>query len=266
MNRQTFQKLSSLRQEEAAALIRAGEYPGAYYLAGYAIECALKACVAKQVKRYDFPDRKFVNDAYTHNLESLLKLAGVAIDLATDMAVNGALALNWTIVKDWTEGSRYRLGITENEARDLYSAGTARKNGRAALDSGAMVETNLTSEQINSGAALINRLEEHGIALDAAFWLYFPEDRRWKLVLVEFKRRTSGPRAAYAQVQSVLAKHASELSGISLDDVVLERPDTRIVELIRKAIRTGHGISGTRFRKNVVDGTLIEDAYIYRVA
>lgn len=35
-----------------------GLYDGAYYLSGYAVEWALKACIAKNVKRYDFPDRK----------------------------------------------------------------------------------------------------------------------------------------------------------------------------------------------------------------
>lgn len=43
---------------------------------GYAIECALKSCVAKQVKRYDFPDKKIANEAFTHDLEKLMKVAG----------------------------------------------------------------------------------------------------------------------------------------------------------------------------------------------
>jgi len=51
-----------------------------------------------------------------------------------------------------------------------------------------------------------------------------------------------------------------------LDDLVLEKPDARIVELIRKAVRTGPAVSGIRFKNNVVDGTLIDDVYIYRAA
>ena len=44
---------------------------GAYYLAGYAIECALKACIAKATRRYDFPDRKKVDASHTHDLREL---------------------------------------------------------------------------------------------------------------------------------------------------------------------------------------------------
>jgi len=75
MTRATFQVLSETRRQEAVALLSADHYPGAYYLAGYSVECALKACVAKQVKRFDFPDKKLANAAFTHDLEQLVKVA-----------------------------------------------------------------------------------------------------------------------------------------------------------------------------------------------
>ncbi|MCH9011178.1 MAG: HEPN domain-containing protein, partial [Chloroflexi bacterium] len=77
MNRADLQEISSLRVEEARVLLRNGYYSGAYYLIGYAVECALKACIAKQIRRYDFPDRKLVNDSYTHDLEKLLGVSGL---------------------------------------------------------------------------------------------------------------------------------------------------------------------------------------------
>jgi hypothetical protein len=45
-DRATFQQLAELRLAEARALHAEGLYSGAYYLAGYAIECALKAKIA----------------------------------------------------------------------------------------------------------------------------------------------------------------------------------------------------------------------------
>lgn len=54
MNRKTFQVLANLRIREAQALLRAKEFSGAYYLVGYAVECGLKACIAKGVKKHDF--------------------------------------------------------------------------------------------------------------------------------------------------------------------------------------------------------------------
>lgn len=129
MNRATFQRISEIRTREASALLTVGHYLGAYYLVGYAVECALKACMAKQVRRYDFPDRKLANEAFTHDLEKLMKLSGLAPELEKEMETNKPLELNWAVVKDWSESSRYEIGITEAQARDLYSACTARING-----------------------------------------------------------------------------------------------------------------------------------------
>ena len=65
MNRKDLQRLTRLRLAEARVLLAAAKYDGAYYLAGYAVECALKACIAKQIKRFDFPDKKLVIDSHT---------------------------------------------------------------------------------------------------------------------------------------------------------------------------------------------------------
>jgi hypothetical protein len=128
-----------------------------------------------------------------------------------------------------------------------------------------MVEANLTKELIDAGAKLVEKLDERGVAPDTAFWLYSPEEQTWKLVLVEIKLAKKGPRAAYAEIQKILESE-KDLGNLRLDDLVLEKPDARIVELIRKATRTGPRVTGIRFRNNVVDGTLIDDAYIYRAA
>jgi hypothetical protein len=45
------------------------------------------------------------------------------------METNKPLELNWAVMKDWSESARYEIGITEGQARDLYSACTARSNG-----------------------------------------------------------------------------------------------------------------------------------------
>ena len=129
MNRTTLQRITTLRRREAASLLKAGHYPGAYYLVGYSVECALKACVAKQVRRYDFPNKRVANEAFTHDLERLLKVAGLGPTLERDLDANPALELNWAVVKDWTAAARYDDAITAAQARDLYSACTARKNG-----------------------------------------------------------------------------------------------------------------------------------------
>ncbi len=129
MNRQELQELSRIRRQEAATLLKAKHYSGAYYLLGYSVECALKACIAKQTNRYDFPNKEIANKAYVHNLEELIKLAGLKNDLDKDFKNSKTLELNWSVVKDWNEASRYLCTIAPKYAKDLYSACTSRKNG-----------------------------------------------------------------------------------------------------------------------------------------
>jgi len=57
LDRKDLQELSRVRLKEATALMQAGFFDGAYYLAGYAVECAIKACIAKGTRRYEFPDK-----------------------------------------------------------------------------------------------------------------------------------------------------------------------------------------------------------------
>jgi len=126
MNRNLFKKISRQRVTEARSLLDAGHWPGAYYLIGYSVECALKACVSKQVKCYDFPDRKLANEAFTHDLEKLVRVAGLAPSFDEDRKFNLSLELNWAVVKDWNESSRYEITITEAQAHDMFFACTGR--------------------------------------------------------------------------------------------------------------------------------------------
>jgi hypothetical protein len=46
-------------------------------LLGYSVECALKACVARQFREHEVPERKLVNSFYTHSLIELLVISGL---------------------------------------------------------------------------------------------------------------------------------------------------------------------------------------------
>ena len=129
MNRKELKEISKLRYEEARILLGNACYPGAYYLSGYSIECALKACIAKQTKAGDFPDKNSVQKAHTHDLEILFKLAGLESSLKQDMNKNKNLEVSWAMVKDWSEASRYRLNISEVEATDFFQSCFAKLNG-----------------------------------------------------------------------------------------------------------------------------------------
>jgi hypothetical protein len=59
MNRIDLQNLANERIAEAKILLDAGKWSGAYYLAGYAVECGLKACIANLLKTENFPEKEF---------------------------------------------------------------------------------------------------------------------------------------------------------------------------------------------------------------
>ena len=61
---------------DAAALLAAGRFDCAYYIAGYAVECPLKACIANKTKEGDFPPRE-TRKIWTHDLVDLIESAGL---------------------------------------------------------------------------------------------------------------------------------------------------------------------------------------------
>jgi len=121
LSRRDFQRLADLRAKEARILARSGCEQGAYYLAGYAVECALKACIAKKTRRHDFPPKKsYVDKVYRHDLETLFKLADLDEQRDEEMKRSEAFRLNWFVVKDWNEEKRYETSGLKGKA--LYEA------------------------------------------------------------------------------------------------------------------------------------------------
>ena len=121
LNRLTLQELANIRFDEAKFLLDNGRYDGAYYLSGYVIELALKACIAKRIKEHDFPDKDIVKNSYTHQLSTLFNTALLWDLFEQDLKKNKQLELNWSIVKDWKEDSRYEKH-SKQKAEDMFSA------------------------------------------------------------------------------------------------------------------------------------------------
>jgi len=130
VNKTDLEQLADLRFAEAIALLTlTPPMPDdAYYLAGYAVECALKACIAKLTAQHDFPDKNFAVKCFTHKAEQLIPLAGLESTRAAAMAADTVLAANWLIVKDWSEESRYERW-TVGQATALIDAIRDPKNG-----------------------------------------------------------------------------------------------------------------------------------------
>ncbi len=107
VDRKDLQQLSRIRLQEARALAKLGMNDGAYYLAGYSVECALKACIAKLTQRHEFPDKERAFTSYTHNLRELLRAAQLEKALLEQSKGDAVFRYNWEIVQLWSEHSRY---------------------------------------------------------------------------------------------------------------------------------------------------------------
>jgi len=128
-----------------------------------------------------------------------------------------------------------------------------------------MVAIPLSDNQVAAGQALLERLDDQGVRVDAALWFYFSDKENWKLVLSLPDVIRQGPKAAYTEVQRVLSEAGSAI-GIKLVDVAIARPNSGPLNLFRGVIRTKPGAkTQTRFTRCVFHGQLVEDALVYRL-
>lgn len=104
------EKLAQVRLDDSLFLLQArGRSSSAYYLAGYAVELALKACISKLIQPNVIPEKAFINAIYTHRLDNLLSTAGLLPAFNADAKADAEFAAYWAIASKWTEESRYEF-------------------------------------------------------------------------------------------------------------------------------------------------------------
>lgn len=117
--------LAEMRLGDAEVLLGAGRNSAAYYLAGYAVECGIKAVIAMSFRANVLPSLRFVQAIYKHDLVELLTLAGLKRDLDVAMAADVQLSANWAFASGWKETSRYERIDPFTANRMLAAVGDA---------------------------------------------------------------------------------------------------------------------------------------------
>jgi hypothetical protein len=131
LTRLQWQQLAERWLVDAKQLLDQHRWSAAYYVAGYAVECALKACILARLAgtpELIFDDRKFSEKCWTHSALELVKMAALEGARVADSATNPALGNNWAVVKDWSETARYET-TSHQKAKKLYQAITDNANG-----------------------------------------------------------------------------------------------------------------------------------------
>lgn len=122
ITRQELRRIARCRLAEARALYKNGKYDGAAYLAGYAIEAALKARICQTLQWNGYPETRREFDNYlsfrTHDLVVLLTLTNVENRIKTRHW------LAWTRIKTWNPEIRYRRigSVTQQDAFEMLEA------------------------------------------------------------------------------------------------------------------------------------------------
>jgi hypothetical protein len=123
LNRVEFQQLSELHLQHAKALLDAQLYSGAYYICGYVVECALKACICKGTGPFDFyPHPTEVKKAWSHKFKDLIGLTDVREKIKQDRRADNTLDIYWKVVEGWSSESRYDKRPRQREAEDFFAA------------------------------------------------------------------------------------------------------------------------------------------------
>jgi len=128
-----------------------------------------------------------------------------------------------------------------------------------------LVKESLSEQMISAGSDLIRRLDEAGLKVSGALWFYETDSNDWRLIIVSPDVRAKGVKTVYEEVQSVVRATPGDQSIISLKDISVVDSDDSLISLLKIAIKTDNGISRIRFSRNMINGTLIEDSYIYRL-
>jgi HEPN domain-containing protein len=107
LTRKNLQELSRLRLREAEALYKAHFYDGCVYLAGYAVELALKARICRLLRVKEYPPLAGdIGRAFkVHSLDQLKVLAGLGAEI--DVKRNKELFDNWSKAVEWDPEQRY---------------------------------------------------------------------------------------------------------------------------------------------------------------
>jgi HEPN domain-containing protein len=109
MKRSDLRAMAQAKLDDATILLYHGRFSNAYYLAGYAVELAIKACIAAQISAETIPDKDFIRKMYSHVFPELIGLAGLAAEFKRQKDANPAFAANWAIVSEWSPDARYEV-------------------------------------------------------------------------------------------------------------------------------------------------------------
>jgi hypothetical protein len=127
-----------------------------------------------------------------------------------------------------------------------------------------MATTALVSTDVEMGGELLKVLDEAAFPVTAAAWIYFPDIDEWRLV-IRTPKAEKDLQGALRELAAAMDAKGDLRARLDLSRVKLVPPKDKILAAMGSAVRVD-GISNVRFSRNVINGVVIDDALIYRLA
>ncbi|MFI5015040.1 MAG: hypothetical protein ACHQAY_22115 [Hyphomicrobiales bacterium] len=122
----------------------------------------------------------------------------------------------------------------------------------------------LVNDEIKAGRDLVAALDEDGFDVKAAMWLHSLEHDEWKLIIAS-ATATKDLHSAYMQIARILNKNMTIKEHLDLSKIKLVPPDDPIISVVGRAVKAP-GLHEIRFEQNAINGVLVGDMMIYRMA
>lgn len=254
------EKLSQARIDDALLLLNAQRYSSAYYLAGYAIELAIKACIAGQMQLNIIPDKALILAIYTHKLDHLLSTAGLLQIMNSEIKTNVQLGAYWVIVNDWSPESRYSMWDSF-AANSLIAAVSDPKDGVI-----HMGEITLVESRVIDAIKLVEALDKNGISPSLVAWYFYDDVDEWRLLVAGVSLEKHLPNSEALAYREILnAFNLAGVSSIGISDVKLISLTSPLAKSISTLIRTdSNGFARAYFTNERLNGIFVKSTCIIR--
>lgn len=122
----------------------------------------------------------------------------------------------------------------------------------------------LVDADVEMGRELLRILDETKFPVTAAAWIYFPDIEEWRLV-IRTPKAEKNLQQALLELAVSLDERGDLRKRLDLSRVKLVPPKDKMLAAMGSIVKV-EGISSIRFSRNVINGVLIDDALIYRLA
>jgi hypothetical protein len=93
----------------------------------------------------------------------------------------------------------------------------------------------LVKDERDAGWKLLEKLQENGFPMEAAFWMFLPDAEVWRLFIATPLVKTEGSNAGYYRLQGLINTLDVEIAEqFSVSNISLVAPDSDIVKEVTR--------------------------------